>query len=220
MAYPSICVVSLAILCMVSCSAPRHDTPVKLIEASADGITTLFERECIAQADFDWIRAESKRMRDACGYFDNGDCAQRVDGSVTWQVPTSGAASVEVTMFGWMATGNGPRDRRLDCEISMPESFGPYIPQVIDNIRRSGIHVSSPVERDSIAPPPALVGPWPRVDVYHWVSVERFKELTLSRLTAKGELAHLAPDDPLLLTYTKTASRPWRIVYLARRNDR
>jgi hypothetical protein len=135
------------------------------VDASAAGLAEFVNRACLARGDRNWVRDEARRLRNNCGWSDNGDCAARVDGSATWQAPTSNGSALIVTA-SWDRDGGPygpPRRGPLYCTIELPDGFGREMPELTNRLRLTGNMVFGPTERATAR----LYDAVPRIDVLH-----------------------------------------------------
>jgi len=131
-----------AILCTAPISAcsekPEGAPPTakQPIEASAEGLTSAFRRECVEHRDLRWAQEESKRMVATCGGFlvgdgERGDCEQSVEGDVSWLVPTTSNSTVLIQMF-W-----GENPAKVTCSVSASSDIADALKQAASQVANS-----------------------------------------------------------------------------------
>jgi hypothetical protein len=138
-----------AVLCSALISAcsekPEGAPPTakRPIEASVEGLSGAFTRECIEHRDFRWAQEESKRMVATCGGFlvgdgERGDCEQSVEGDVSWLVPTTPKSTVLIQMF-W-----GENSAKVTCSVSVSPDIADTLKQAASQVANSLSLVSRP----------------------------------------------------------------------------
>lgn len=120
---------------LAACDLPPSAPPFAAtpIQTDVDGFRQLFLRECIEQRSRAWALQESaRRSRVFCHHFMNGegeagDCDNDMVGHVAWTVPTIEGSGVQIEL-DWIADAPfPPRQRELNCAISVFEHDGPAL---------------------------------------------------------------------------------------------
>ncbi len=184
--------IGVAGLC-ISCVPDPGQAPDEAKELPAvtpDTLAKLFERECLEQADREWVRAKARSIRAQCGPFDNGDCTQNVDGEVRWWIPAQGRPAVRIAMnWSWsVGLSNtqelGPPAGKLDCFFSTKEAYGDQLQQAAARLaaahRWRGPYPQDVVpkqdfDRRVIWYPTAAKRELPRIELKHFVSTAQYR---------------------------------------------
>lgn len=161
-------VAPMLIACVASGLAACTETPQGAppsasapIADSADALSGLFTRECIAHEDMAWARQESRRIQATCGGLlvgegEQGDCEQSVENRVSWLVPTRRGGDVLVALFWWKpADGRG---EEIACSVATRSELAPMLREAAAKVADSQ-HLEPQAPRrngdlDWMAPPP------------------------------------------------------------------
>lgn len=204
-----------AYFALLAC-APVGEAPpsTKSVAVTPASLAAIFTRECLAQADVDWVRRRSSQLRAACGPLDNGDCASNADGYVQWFIPTKAGPSIRVTMlWGDRPTARpGPPVGELGCSLAVDESQGALLRQ---SVARLGQTTNAPPRFHFIGATPEAAwllrrnGRIASLELYHYVQASDFGAM----LSATDPNQSKSVRQQLVHVQRDLARYPWVLQY-------
>lgn len=134
-----LCALLFLTLSILSCMYRSHDRggpSGAFIMKTPQDIIIVFVKECIEQSNILWAHDESRVRLKECGYFDSGDCRDRIVGWADWKIPVDNGFAV--LTLNWSSLKNEGRLRKADCTLTLPRSTVAFKPAVIAALRRRG----------------------------------------------------------------------------------
>ena len=205
---------------LASCTQPGGAPPsaAKPVEASAEGLSQLFQLECIEQQDLTWVRDEIERRRwQSCsGAGNDSDCMLRAAIVIHWNVRTTSNSTVVVSIAP-PKLGEVPSPGLARCEIKVPEDLGYVLKAGISRLEIRGHPLAGPLpekimstaglDQDWIWRPSGVPEGKPYIVLQHFMSLVRYEANLKSRKISD------TPGSPEWSSYKNQVEHPWILSY-------